>query len=149
MLREAGHQVCQLIEENPDGNLRAAGSLMLSTWNPLAIRRVAKAVEDFRPDVAHVHNTWFAMSPAVIRALKRADVPLVMTLHNYRLICKRKRTIPSALKPMFGPTRSGLQGSPLRQPSETNRSVSRPEIRGASRGRSALRAVSRGVPPAL
>ncbi len=87
VLKEAGHQVRQLIERNPDGNLRAAGNLTLSPWNPLAMRRVTKAVEDFRPDVAHVHNTWFAMSPAVIRTLKKAGVPVVMTLHNYRLTC--------------------------------------------------------------
>ncbi len=87
MLRDAGHQVRQLIERNPEGNLRAAGNLTLGPWNPRAMRRVTKAVEDFRPDVAHVHNTWFAMSPAVIRALKKAGVPVVMTLHNYRLTC--------------------------------------------------------------
>ena len=87
MLEEAGQVVHQLIERNPEGNLRAAGNLTLSPWNPLAMQRVTKAVEHFRPDVAHVHNTWFAMSPAVIRTLKKAGIPVVMTLHNYRLTC--------------------------------------------------------------
>ena len=87
MLEEAGQVVHQLIERNPGGNLRAAGNLTLSPWNPLAMQRVTKAVEHFRPDVAHVHNTWFAMSPAVIRTLKKAGIPVVMTLHNYRLTC--------------------------------------------------------------
>lgn len=87
VLREAGHDVRQVIARNPDSNLKAVGNLVLSPWNPAAARRVMDAVEEFEPDIAHVHNTWFAMSPAVIRAVKRAGVPVVMTLHNYRLTC--------------------------------------------------------------
>jgi glycosyltransferase involved in cell wall biosynthesis len=44
-------------------------------------------VLDAAPDVAHVHNTWFTLSPSVIAALHRANVPVVMTLHNYRMVC--------------------------------------------------------------
>jgi glycosyltransferase involved in cell wall biosynthesis len=40
-----------------------------------------------RPDIAHVHNTWFALTPSVIAALDAAGVPVVVTLHNYRLLC--------------------------------------------------------------
>jgi glycosyltransferase involved in cell wall biosynthesis len=48
---------------------------------------MAATARQFRPDVAHVHNTWFALSPAVFHALHDTGVPTVMTLHNYRLIC--------------------------------------------------------------
>lgn len=87
VLKGDGHHIHQLIEQNPEDRFLAAGNLILSPWNPTAMRRVADAVEDFQPDVAHVHNTWFAMSPGVIRTLKKAGVPVVMTLHNYRLTC--------------------------------------------------------------
>jgi glycosyltransferase involved in cell wall biosynthesis len=40
-----------------------------------------------QPDVAHFHNTWYAISPTVINKLKRAGVPSVVTVHNYRLMC--------------------------------------------------------------
>jgi glycosyltransferase involved in cell wall biosynthesis len=60
---------------------------MFAAWNPMMVKRLHRAIDDFRPDVAHVHNTWFAMSPAVIGALKKAGLPVVMTLHNYRLVC--------------------------------------------------------------
>jgi len=53
---------------------------------PAAARRLRWVVEDLYPDVAHVHNTWFAMSPSVVAKLKAAGVPVVVTLHNYRAI---------------------------------------------------------------
>jgi glycosyltransferase involved in cell wall biosynthesis len=40
-----------------------------------------------RPDVAHVHNTWFALSPSILHALHAERIPIVMSLHNYRLMC--------------------------------------------------------------
>jgi glycosyltransferase involved in cell wall biosynthesis len=41
----------------------------------------------FRPDVVHVHNTWFALSPAVFPIVSHAGFPVVTTIHNYRLAC--------------------------------------------------------------
>ena len=41
----------------------------------------------FKPDVVHVHNTWFALSPAVISALAAEGFPVVVTLHNFRTSC--------------------------------------------------------------
>ncbi len=40
-----------------------------------------------QPDVAHVHNTWWALSPSVVHTLSELGVPVVVTLHNYRLLC--------------------------------------------------------------
>jgi glycosyltransferase involved in cell wall biosynthesis len=87
LLRRCGHEVVQHQVRNPPGAAGATGSLALSPWNPLQARRVRSLVEQVQPDVAHVHNTWYALSPAVVWALHRAGVPTVMTLHNYRLLC--------------------------------------------------------------
>jgi glycosyltransferase involved in cell wall biosynthesis len=87
LLRRSGHEVVQYQVDNPPGAAGAAGSLALSPWNPLAARSVQRLAAQTRPDVAHVHNTWYALSPAVVWALRRAGVPIVMTLHNYRLVC--------------------------------------------------------------
>jgi glycosyltransferase involved in cell wall biosynthesis len=53
----------------------------------LVVNELSSLVKRVRPDVAHVHNTWFALSPAAVAALDRAGVPVVVTLHNYRLLC--------------------------------------------------------------
>ena len=87
LLRQRGHEVVQHEVHNPSDAAAAAGSLALAPWNPLAARSVQRLAEQARPDVAHVHNTWYALSPAVVWALRRAGVPTVMTLHNYRLLC--------------------------------------------------------------
>jgi glycosyltransferase involved in cell wall biosynthesis len=87
LLRGLGHEVVQHQMHNPVGAMGAAGALLTSPWNPFAACSVQRVAEEIRPDVAHVHNTWYAMSPAVFRALRRAGVPSVMTLHNYRLLC--------------------------------------------------------------
>lgn len=87
LLRRAGHEVVTYEAENPTGAGAATAAMAAAAHNPLAARRVTAAVDRARPDVAHLHNTWFALSPAVIAALRRRGVPVVMTLHNYRLTC--------------------------------------------------------------
>jgi glycosyltransferase involved in cell wall biosynthesis len=86
LLRRAGHQVLTHRPENPVGP-RAAAALAAAPWNEVQARAIARQVVRLRPDVVHVHNTWFATSAAVFRAVRRAGVPVVMTLHNYRLVC--------------------------------------------------------------
>jgi len=87
LLAAAGHDVVQHVARNPSGALRTGASLAMSAWNPLAARELRSIAEHVRPDIAHVHNTWYALSPSVLTALTAAAVPVVMTLHNYRLLC--------------------------------------------------------------
>ncbi len=44
-------------------------------------------IKDFRPDVAHIHLIFGTLSVSVLRMLKKCGIPVVMTLHDYRLIC--------------------------------------------------------------
>lgn len=66
------------------GALRAAARTVWSQHDHAAVTRL---LADWRPDVVHIHNTFQAMSPSVIWAAARAGVPVVQTLHNFRLIC--------------------------------------------------------------
>jgi glycosyltransferase involved in cell wall biosynthesis len=87
LLRGAGHDVVTHLAHNPSGALATGASLAVSPWNPLAAVELRRVAEQERPDVAHVHNTWYALSPSVLAALAGAAVPVVVTLHNYRLVC--------------------------------------------------------------
>lgn len=87
VLRAAGHHVVAHVAENPTGGGAAMLALAQSPWNRAAAAQVRAVVDGTQPDVAHVHNTWYALSPAVLPALREAGVPVVLTLHNYRLIC--------------------------------------------------------------
>ena len=84
-LRRAGHDVSQVVVENPSSSADAIRELARSLHNRPVARRVRSEIERFEPDVVHVHNTWFALSSSAIGAA--AGVPVVMTLHNYRLGC--------------------------------------------------------------
>jgi glycosyltransferase involved in cell wall biosynthesis len=61
--------------------------LLQLPFNLSSYRRTRNKLEQFRPDVVHIHNLHFAGSPSVLYALKRMNVPFVITLHNYRFLC--------------------------------------------------------------
>lgn len=87
LLEDAGHPVLRHRFANPTSRVKAAAALTISVHNPRAIRSVLDAVERFRPDVAHVHNTWYSAGNAILPALSGAGVPVVVTVHNYRYSC--------------------------------------------------------------
>lgn len=87
LLERAGHEVVRFERTNPRGVAATASSLVAAPWNPLTASQVRRLVRTLKPSVAHVHNTWFSLSPSVIEALHREGVPTVMTVHNYRLAC--------------------------------------------------------------
>ena len=87
LLGSAGHDVTQYIVPNPVGSIETIMRLGFSLWNPAAGRRFRSQLQAARPDVVHIHNTWFSITPSAAYEARRARVPVVMTLHNYRLGC--------------------------------------------------------------
>jgi glycosyltransferase involved in cell wall biosynthesis len=56
--------------------------------SPSAVKSsFSRTLADFRPDVVHVHNWFPTISASIFRACHQARVPVVHTLHNYRLLC--------------------------------------------------------------
>jgi len=83
----ATHHVC-------NASIAGMSKLALASntlWSRAQYRAIRAKIRAFAPDVAHFHNTLPLISPAGYYAARRAGVPVVQTLHNYRLIC------PSAL----------------------------------------------------
>ncbi|GAB4422669.1 MAG: glycosyltransferase [Bacteroidia bacterium] len=88
LLRARGHEVELLTFHNDSiAGWKKALYLFKSIYNPAAARQVRARIGAFRPDVVHVHNFFYVASPAIFYAARQAGVPVVMTLHNYRLIC--------------------------------------------------------------
>lgn len=56
-------------------------------WSTAAAKAFEAKVVAFRPDVVHVHNTFPLISPAIYWVAARLQVPVVQTLHNFRLMC--------------------------------------------------------------
>ena len=58
-----------------------------TVWNSSAYRELGTLIHRERPDVVHFHNTLPLISPAGYYAARAEGVPVVQTLHNYRLLC--------------------------------------------------------------
>ncbi len=86
-LRRGGHDVRRVMLENPSGTAAAIRDLARSLHNRRVAELVRAEISAFSPDIVHVHNTWFAMSSAAITTAAASGVPVVMTVHNYRLGC--------------------------------------------------------------
>ena len=88
LLREHGHDVRRFARNNADIASMGRADLVVRT---LLSREEARAfsheIERFRPDVVHVHNTFPLISPAIYWVADRYGVPVVQTLHNFRLLC--------------------------------------------------------------
>lgn len=67
---------------------RAVGRML---WSRSAAEGIAQVIDDFRPDVAHLHNIYHQLSPSILRPLAARGVPVVMTLHDYKLACPTYR----------------------------------------------------------
>lgn len=63
--------------------LRMAGRIL---WNHEANRKLAALLQEFQPDIAHAHNIYHQLSPSILWTLRKHDVPIVMTLHDYKVI---------------------------------------------------------------
>ena len=85
LLRGAGHDV-QLWAPMPDDATPGSrvGLALSAVWSRAAVAQVRRLAAEFRPDVIHVHNLFPMLSPAVLRSTR---APVVVTLHNYRLLC--------------------------------------------------------------
>src|SRR3984893_18160536 len=68
------------------GKLKASGTVF---HNFSAISKLRSLLQKFRPDLVHVHNWFPSLSPAIFRTCKRERVPVVHTIHNYRLLCAK------------------------------------------------------------
>lgn len=91
LLRRAGHEVA-VFERNSDdiaamSSTGRAAAVVRIPWSRPSRRAFAAQLNAFRPDLVHVHNTFPLISPAILPAALEAGVPVVATLHNYRLIC--------------------------------------------------------------
>lgn len=91
LLRDAGHEVHEYVRTNDDivlGGPPARVGLALDTvWARQEQRTLRQTIDHVAPDVAHFHNTFPLISPAAYYTCRAAGVPVVQTLHNYRLLC--------------------------------------------------------------
>ncbi len=110
LLERAGHDVHRLIATNEDihsikDKIDAARGL---TWNERGHALVVEAIDRVKPDVMHVHNFFALLSPSIYDAAAVANVPVVQTLHNFRITCANGLLLRDG-----SPCELCVEGSPL------------------------------------
>jgi glycosyltransferase involved in cell wall biosynthesis len=63
--------------------LRTFGRMLYSSESA---RKMSSLIHHAKPDFAHIHNIYNQLSPSILRSLKRAQVPIVMTVHDHHLV---------------------------------------------------------------
>lgn len=70
-----------------DGAAVDAQKAINFVWNQEARRAMREAIAHIKPDVVHLHNIYHHLSTSIFSPIKAADIPIVQTLHDYKLAC--------------------------------------------------------------
>ena len=91
MLEDHGHKVVLYSRNNSElKKMSRLQKLMLpftTVFNPRTYRDIKRLIKTEQIDIVHVHNTLNLISPSVYYAASAMNVPLVQTVHNFRLLC--------------------------------------------------------------
>jgi glycosyltransferase involved in cell wall biosynthesis len=52
-----------------------------------AREKIMQVIDDFKPDIVHINNINFQLTPSIIYGIKKRGIPLVQTVHDYQMIC--------------------------------------------------------------
>ena len=52
-----------------------------------AYKKIGQVLDSFKPDIVHMNNINFQLTPSIIYAVKKRNIPLVQTVHDYQMIC--------------------------------------------------------------
>lgn len=88
LLRSRGHSVDVYLKDNSSIGQTPALKLAKETlWASSSYSDISRLLRGLKPDVIHVHNTFPLISPSLFWAADRGKVPVIQTLHNFRLMC--------------------------------------------------------------
>ena len=91
MLEDHGHKVLEYTRNNSElKNLTSIQKILLpitTIFNYTTFREIMRCIKENEIDIVHVHNTLNIISPSVYYAARACRVPVVQTIHNFRMVC--------------------------------------------------------------
>lgn len=95
------HETKMLLEENGHAVLLYApagpGSFIGALFSIRYYFSILKEIRKFKPDIMHVHSVYRKVSPSVLLAAKHRKVPIVMTLHDFQIVCPKTSLVEENL----------------------------------------------------
>ena len=91
LLEDRGHKVIIYTRHNNELKTKWKLKMLLlpfaAIYNPRTSREIKRIIKEEKIDIVHVHNTLNLISPSVYYAARKCGVPVVQTIHNFRLLC--------------------------------------------------------------
>jgi glycosyltransferase involved in cell wall biosynthesis len=91
LLERNGHRIVEYLRHNDEirdyGLWRRATLAARTVWAQDSCRDLRRLLRQNKPDAVHFHNTFPLISPAAYYTCREAAIPVVQTLHNFRLLC--------------------------------------------------------------
>ena len=91
LLERAGHSVTPYVRSNwemQDHSVMARMAIVPAMlWSSNTRHEFADILDGVRPDIVHAHNTFMRITPSIYSACAERGIPVVQTLHNFRLLC--------------------------------------------------------------
>ncbi|RMD51962.1 glycosyltransferase family 1 protein, partial [Candidatus Parcubacteria bacterium] len=73
-------------ERGPAKGFKKISQFTRALWSLEAYKKMSAFLTDFQPDIVHIHNIYTQLSPSVLAACRRFNIPVVMTVHDYALV---------------------------------------------------------------
>lgn len=74
-------------KETRRGPLRQVKNLVNYFYHLEAAKKIEQLIKDERPDIAHIHLMWGQITPSILPVLRKYGVPVLFTVHDYRIVC--------------------------------------------------------------
>lgn len=90
LLQEHGHEVkwfTRSSAEISDSFLGKIKAMFAGIYNPFSARKLAKVLDEYKPDIVQVQNLYPLLSTSIFKPIKKRNIPVVMRCPNYRLFC--------------------------------------------------------------
>lgn len=90
MIQSHGHDVCFYRRSSKGARETLSGSVngfFSGIYSSSGVKGLRKIIEKEKPDIVNVHNLYPFISPAALFECKKAGIPVIMTVHNFRIAC--------------------------------------------------------------
>lgn len=110
LMQSRGHQVIPFAMQHPRNLESEFSEYFVSQWDPdarslgrkiknafamihsfEAARAIKRLIADTKPDLAHLHHVYHQLSSSILYPLVQAQVPVVQSVHDYKLVCPNYR----------------------------------------------------------
>ena len=93
------HYIVEYLEFDNSKKLSVFDLLsFLNNSNLISNKTVSRKIDEFKPDVAYIHNTWFKANLGIFKILKKKKVPVFVKIHNFRYWCANTYLLKNHLK---------------------------------------------------